>query len=116
MLQGASQVTLLFKEEKMLCVYQLTSPELAGGFVTNGFHLLLGNDHPFRCLFTSCKPIIITPAVLGLVWAFTGGANLFMDQSAPLVLGYSYGYFTAKDLSNRLLFWLFWRAFYSPSL
>lgn len=38
------------------------------------------------------------PAVLGLVWAFTGGANLFMYQSAPLVLGYSYGYFTAKDL------------------
>jgi hypothetical protein len=35
-------------------------------------------------------------AVLGLVWAFTGGANLFMYQSAPLVLGYSYGYFTAK--------------------
>jgi di/tricarboxylate transporter len=37
-------------------------------------------------------------AVLGMVWAFTGGANLFMYQSAPLVLGYSYGYFTAKDL------------------
>ena len=67
------------------------------------YHLILGNDQSF---LSTSLPVLVhivqthgyNPAVLGLVWAFTGGANLFMYQSAPLVLGYSYGYFTAKDL------------------
>jgi hypothetical protein len=38
--------------------------------------------------------MVLTPAVLGLVWAFTGGANLYVYQSAPLV---------------RLFLWLLYR-------
>jgi di/tricarboxylate transporter len=35
---------------------------------------------------------------LGLIWAFAAGTNLFVYQAGPLVLGYSYGHFDAKDL------------------
>ena len=38
------------------------------------------------------------PAVLGLIWTFAGGAHLFVYQSGALVVGYSYGFFSAKDL------------------
>ncbi len=34
----------------------------------------------------------------GMVWAFSAGGKLFAYQSAPLVVGYSYGYFRHTDL------------------
>jgi di/tricarboxylate transporter len=39
-----------------------------------------------------------SPAVVGMIWAFAGGAKLFVYQSSVLVVGYSYGYFDSKDL------------------
>ena len=38
------------------------------------------------------------PVAIGFVWTFAGGAALFAYQSAILVMGYSYGYFEARDL------------------
>jgi di/tricarboxylate transporter len=35
---------------------------------------------------------------LGLIWAFAAGGKIFVYQSGVLVVGYSYGYFTAKDV------------------
>jgi di/tricarboxylate transporter len=40
----------------------------------------------------------LSPLVIGLIWAFAGGAKIFVYQSGVMVLGYSYGYFEAKDL------------------
>lgn len=35
---------------------------------------------------------------VGMIWAFSAGGKLFAYQSAPLVVGYSYGYFRHIDL------------------
>ena len=35
---------------------------------------------------------------LGLIWTFSASGKLFAYQSGVLVLGYSYGYFEARDL------------------
>ena len=38
------------------------------------------------------------PAALGMLWTFAGGGKLFLYQNTALILGYSYGFFTVKDL------------------
>lgn len=35
---------------------------------------------------------------IGMVWSFSAGGKLFAYQSAPLVIGYSFGYFRHTDL------------------
>jgi anion transporter len=35
---------------------------------------------------------------IGMVWSFSAGGKLFAYQSAPLVIGYSYGFFRHTDL------------------
>jgi anion transporter len=35
---------------------------------------------------------------IGMIWGFSAGGKLFAYQSAPLVVGYSYGYFRHTDL------------------
>ena len=35
---------------------------------------------------------------IGMVWTFAAGGKLFAYQSAPLVVGYSFGYFRHSDL------------------
>jgi di/tricarboxylate transporter len=33
-----------------------------------------------------------------MIWTFSAGGRIFVYQSAVLVVGYSYGSFTAKDM------------------
>jgi di/tricarboxylate transporter len=33
-----------------------------------------------------------------MVWTFSAGGKIFLYQSAVLVVGYSYGYFSLRDL------------------
>jgi di/tricarboxylate transporter len=33
-----------------------------------------------------------------LIWAFAAGGKIFVYQSGVLVVGYSYGYFNARDM------------------
>jgi sodium-dependent dicarboxylate transporter 2/3/5 len=40
----------------------------------------------------------LDPLWIGMIWAFSAGGKLFAYQSAPLVVGYSYGYFKHTDL------------------
>jgi di/tricarboxylate transporter len=35
---------------------------------------------------------------LGMVWTFSAGGKLFAYQSAPLIVGYAYGYFRHTDM------------------
>ena len=35
---------------------------------------------------------------IGMIWSFSAGGKLFAYQSAPLVIGYAYGYFRHTDL------------------
>jgi hypothetical protein len=40
------------------------------------------------------------PAAMTLLWVFAGTGRLFVYQNAALMLGYSYGCFTARDVLN----------------
>src|SRR5579862_898378 len=67
------------------------------------YHILLGNE--ISMLGTSMPPLIhfargnnLAFLPLVLVWAFASGGKIFVYQSGVMVAGYSYGYFTPKDL------------------
>ena len=67
------------------------------------YHIVIGNE--ISMLATSIPPLMtyakqhgIDPLALGMIWTFGAGPKLFMYESAVLVVGYSYGYFDAKDL------------------
>jgi len=40
----------------------------------------------------------LDPLALGMVWTFGAGAKIFVYQSAPMIVGYSYGCFSARDM------------------
>lgn len=49
-------------------------------------------------ILTDTKAIEFLTGVPGMIWTFAAGARIFAYQGAPLILGYSYGFFDAKDL------------------
>jgi anion transporter len=57
---------------------------------------MLGTSMPLVMAFA--KQHGMNPLMLGLLWTFSAGGKLFAYQSGVLVLGYSYGYFEARDL------------------
>jgi len=57
---------------------------------------MLGTSIPLVMEFA--KSHGMNPLMLGLLWTFSAGGKLFAYQSGVLVLGYSYGYFEARDL------------------
>jgi solute carrier family 13 (sodium-dependent dicarboxylate transporter), member 2/3/5 len=57
---------------------------------------MLGTSMPLVMQFA--KSHGMHPLMLGLLWTFSAGGKLFAYQSGVLVLGYSYGYFEARDL------------------
>ncbi len=40
----------------------------------------------------------LNPLAIGMIWTFAAGGKIFVYQQGVLVLGYSYGYFEAKDV------------------
>ena len=74
--------------------------EYWGGFV---YHFLLAED---KVMVTTVLPVLLkftqltgyNPVATGMIWAFAAGGKLFVYQSSVLIYGYSYGYFTARDL------------------
>jgi sodium-dependent dicarboxylate transporter 2/3/5 len=81
-------------------IYTTTAIMYWAGFV---YHFFLASE--ISMLATS-MPIVMqfaklhgmNPLMLGLLWTFSAGGKLFAYQSGVLVLGYSYGYFEARDL------------------
>jgi solute carrier family 13 (sodium-dependent dicarboxylate transporter), member 2/3/5 len=70
-----------------------------GGFL---YHFIFANRQsmlitslPVLLLFASAHGL--DPVALALLWTIGGGGGLFIYQSGVYVLGYSYGYFEAKD-------------------
>jgi di/tricarboxylate transporter len=57
---------------------------------------MLGTSMPL--LMTFAKTHGLSPATLGMIWTFGSAGKLFAYQSAVLIVGYSYGYFSARDL------------------
>jgi solute carrier family 13 (sodium-dependent dicarboxylate transporter), member 2/3/5 len=74
------------------------------------YHFLLASEIP---MLATSIPIVMefakaqgmSPLMLGMIWTFAAGGKLFAYQSGVLVVGYSYGYFEARDLV-RMGWWL----------
>jgi anion transporter len=69
-------------------------------FVLHGF---LGDE--VSLLATTVPPLMkfaevhsLDPLMAGMIWVFGSGAKIFVYQSAVLVVGYSYGCFSPRDL------------------
>jgi solute carrier family 13 (sodium-dependent dicarboxylate transporter), member 2/3/5 len=99
-------------------VFSWMTPFLTGPFSTTFvlywvaflYHFLLASE--ISMLGTSiplvmefAKAHAMSPLMLGLIWTFAAGGKLFAYQSGVLIVGYSYGYFTATDLM-RVGLWL----------
>jgi solute carrier family 13 (sodium-dependent dicarboxylate transporter), member 2/3/5 len=67
------------------------------------YHIVIGNE---IAMLSTSLPILMTyarehgidPLSLGMIWTFGAGPKIFMYESAVLVVGYSYGYFSNKDM------------------
>jgi sodium-dependent dicarboxylate transporter 2/3/5 len=86
-------------------------PHIAGGWTSTLvlywsaflYHIAIGNE--ISMLATSL-PILMTyardhgmnPLSLGMIWTFGAGPKIFIYESAVLVVGYSYGYFSNRDM------------------
>jgi anion transporter len=64
---------------------------------------MLGTSIPLVMSFAKMHDM--NPLQLGLIWTFAAGGKLFAYQSGVLIVGYSYGYFEARDLM-RMGAWL----------
>jgi solute carrier family 13 (sodium-dependent dicarboxylate transporter), member 2/3/5 len=67
------------------------------------YHFALASE--ISMLGTSIPPVMefakthgLNPLQLGMIWTFAAGGKLFVYQSGVLIVGYSYGYFAARDL------------------
>jgi solute carrier family 13 (sodium-dependent dicarboxylate transporter), member 2/3/5 len=67
------------------------------------YHIPLGDE---TAMLATSMPVLMNyaharqldPLALGMVWTFGAGAKVFVYQSAPMVVGYSYGCFDARDM------------------
>jgi solute carrier family 13 (sodium-dependent dicarboxylate transporter), member 2/3/5 len=57
---------------------------------------MLGTSMPLVMQFARSHGL--NPLLLGMIWTFAAGGKLFVYQSGVLIIGYSYGYFAARDL------------------
>jgi anion transporter len=57
---------------------------------------MLGTSIPLVMEFAKSQDM--NPLLLGMIWTFAAGGKLFAYQSGVLIVGYSYGYFAARDL------------------
>lgn len=67
-----------------------------------GYHIFLGDE--ISMLSTSIPVLMkfahthgLDPLSTGMVWTFAAGGKIFVYQSAVMVVGYSYGCFSARD-------------------
>jgi len=67
------------------------------------YHIVIGNE---IAMLSTSLPILMAyarehamnPLTLGMIWTFGAGPKIFMYESGVLVVGYSYGYFTNRDM------------------
>jgi anion transporter len=67
------------------------------------YHIFLAVETSM--IATSVPPLMqfalqkgFNPLLIGMIWTFAAGGKLFVYQSAGVITGYSYGYFTTKDV------------------
>jgi di/tricarboxylate transporter len=67
------------------------------------YHFFLANE---TAMLSTSLPAVLQHLMslgyhalpVGMIWTFASGGKIFVYQSAVLIVGYSYGYFEAKDL------------------
>ena len=81
-------------------IFSITAVLYWAAFV---YHFLLASE--ISMLGTSIPLVMeyakthgLNPLQLGMIWTFAAGGKLFVYQSGVLIVGYSYGYFAARDL------------------
>jgi sodium-dependent dicarboxylate transporter 2/3/5 len=67
------------------------------------YHLFLGSEltmlsTSIPALMTFAQANHLNPVSLGMLWTFASGGKIFVYQSAVMIVGYSYGYFDARDV------------------
>jgi len=67
------------------------------------YHFFLGSE--LSMLSTSLPALMnfagvrgFNPLALGMIWTFAGASKIFVYQSSVMILGYSYGFFSGRDL------------------
>jgi anion transporter len=85
-----------FLSSKILAVPALYWGGFVYHFATASEISMLATSLPVLMEFA--KSHHLDPLWVGMVWSFSAGGKLFAYQSAPLVVGYSYGYFKHMDL------------------
>ena len=92
-------------------LFEWMKPQIAGGWWSTmvlywsafAYHIVIGNE---IAMLSTSLPILMTyarehginPLTLGMIWTFGAGPKIFMYESAVLVVGYSYGYFSNRDM------------------
>jgi anion transporter len=92
-------------------LFEFMKPHITGTWVSTMvlywsaflYHIVIGNE---IAMLSTSLPILMTyardhginPLALGMIWTFGAGPKVFIYESAVLVVGYSYGYFSNKDL------------------
>ncbi len=67
------------------------------------YHIVLSSD---IAMLSTSVPLLMAfakthgfnPLMFGMIWTFASAGKIFVYQSAVLVVGYSYGFFTTRDL------------------
>ena len=67
------------------------------------YHFFLGNE---TAMLSTSLPVIMEfakargfdPLAIGMIWTFAAGGKIFIYQGAVLIVGYSFGYFDARDM------------------
>jgi sodium-dependent dicarboxylate transporter 2/3/5 len=67
------------------------------------YHIVIGNE---IAMLSTSLPILmgyarehgLNPLALGMIWTFGAGPKIFLYESGVLVVGYSYGYFSNRDM------------------
>ena len=85
-----------YLENRVLAVPLLYWTAFIYHFFTASEISMLATSLPVLMEFS--KTNALDPLWVGLVWSFAAGGKLFAYQSAPLIVGYSYGYFRHMDL------------------
>jgi solute carrier family 13 (sodium-dependent dicarboxylate transporter), member 2/3/5 len=92
-------------------LFEWMKPHIASGWWSTmvlywsafAYHIVIGNE---IAMLSTSLPILmayarehgINPLALGMVWTFGAGPKIFLYESGVLVVGYSYGYFSNRDM------------------
>ena len=110
---GMAQVLVVTKGLDLLTnvVFAWMQPLMTGNFTSTivlywaafFYHMLLSSDiamlgTSMPLLMNFAKTYGHNPLAIGMIWVFASGGKIFVYESTVLIVGYSFGYFRARDL------------------